>query len=666
MRKARAPNPRLYLLMLIILFFLNAFTVYADQITNADTPYIYGEESFLRRIAEKAEGRTPIGLVLSGGSARAFAHIGVLRRMEELGIVPDYIVANSMGSIVGLLYGAGFSPDQIDTIIRTTNIAELFKLALPIRGGLIDTAKFTGLISRYTGNPDISELPIPVMVLCEDLKTKRQVWIGEGDFLTVIQASYALPFYFNPVKYGDHLLIDGGVANLVPLDTAYKYSDCIIASTTFYQNPQLNLRNPITNINVALDIGKSRTGVAQIKKYNPLWIRCDVESFSFMEFDSMGEIQTAGYHSADAMSGELKALPASGIGDDLREIRRNHTEKIEEEVFEYHYLESLPVVTPVLLVSIQLKTFYESEGNTYLNRDLQYTGGIDFSAGFFNVNTGLGGGIDMGDGDIFPLYNITLSHDFTRFLRAEAAYTLRFEPEEFTEYNAPEDLFRSADLYAGLQVVPIASTHFKQDVSLSAEASFRGIDDLNKSLLTVRAGLTADSRPSSEENYSAELSVGYQLSDLSGPVHPGETQWFVQGGMSLPVPGTAGLLLLKGRGFGRMGMGDGYPVPYYFHDGMRSSLGEGSYDEVKFASADLILNPYRFRPAFAETIMVKEIELGIFGSAGVFDRFLWSSGVSLSFDMSLIGLKPLRIRTYTAYEKLSSGITGGILLIQKF
>ena len=136
---------------------------------------------------KRAEGREPVGLVLSGGSARAFAHIGVLRRMEEIGVVPDFIVANSMGSIVGLLYGAGFSPDQIAEIIQSTDIGSLFKIKLPLKRRYHRCQQvLPGLLYNYVGDIDLSEMPIPVMVLCEDLKTKRQVRIAEGDLMTVI------------------------------------------------------------------------------------------------------------------------------------------------------------------------------------------------------------------------------------------------------------------------------------------------------------------------------------------------------------------------------------------------------------------------------------------------------------------------------------------------
>jgi len=77
------------------------------------SPIEIGIDFFEQRIAAGSKEERPLGLLLSGGSARAYAHIGVLRRLEEANIVPDFIVANSMGAIVAILYAAGFSPDVL-------------------------------------------------------------------------------------------------------------------------------------------------------------------------------------------------------------------------------------------------------------------------------------------------------------------------------------------------------------------------------------------------------------------------------------------------------------------------------------------------------------------------------------------------------------------------
>ena len=101
--------------ILLLALFLS-FSIFAEEqstigdIVYSDIPISYGEAQFRERILERTNGeRDPIGLVLTGGSARAFAHLGVLKYLEEEGVEPDYIVSNSMGSIIGMLYAAGLN-----------------------------------------------------------------------------------------------------------------------------------------------------------------------------------------------------------------------------------------------------------------------------------------------------------------------------------------------------------------------------------------------------------------------------------------------------------------------------------------------------------------------------------------------------------------------------
>ncbi|MFW6209493.1 MAG: patatin-like phospholipase family protein, partial [Spirochaetota bacterium] len=221
-------------------FVAAAFTLPASEseasLLLSDHPIILGESDFIKRIETPLSGRDePLGLLLSGGSARAFAHIGVLKRLEEAGYAPDFIVTNSMGSIVGLLYGAGFSPDAILSLFQTFEPSSLFEPEIPLRGGILNPGNFIELIEELVPYRDLSELPIPVLVVCEDLRTKRRVVLAEGNFSTVLAASFALPFYFPPQNLVNLRLIDGGVTNLAPMEVPYTYSDTVLVSTTFYE-----------------------------------------------------------------------------------------------------------------------------------------------------------------------------------------------------------------------------------------------------------------------------------------------------------------------------------------------------------------------------------------------------------------------------------------------
>lgn len=295
--------------ILLLIFFLITLVVYSyepiaetEELYFKDIPIYYGLEKTNIRLENNTE---PIwALNLSGGSARAFAHIGVLKRLEKDGLRPDVIITNSMGSIVGLAYAAGMSVSDIEDMVKTLKLSEFFDIVFPLKGGLIDLHRFEALMFALFGEMDLSETAIPVFVVTEDLKSKRQIILSEGNLVKVLKASFALPFYFEPVNIENFRLIDGGTTALVPINPFNDLLPNMVVSSTFYA-AEVNLKNPITILNVSMDISKSRRSVKQIKEFKPFLIRCDVEEISFMAFDKGEEIISAGYDSADNVFPDL-------------------------------------------------------------------------------------------------------------------------------------------------------------------------------------------------------------------------------------------------------------------------------------------------------------------------------------------------------------------------
>lgn len=311
----------LYLFSFALIFIVSGYShseIYSpidsgDYLFKKDIPIFLGLDNTLARLENSGKDHKIWALNLSGGSARALAHIGVLKRLEEEGLRPDVIITDSMGSIVGLTYASGMRVEDIEEIINSITLSHYFDLVFPSRGGIISVRRFRALIKTIFGDLDISETPIPVFVVTEDIKTKRQVILSKGYFNDVLAASFALPVYFNPVDFCDYRLIDGGISNLVPLKPFHPFLPDIVVSSTFY-NVELNLKNPVTILNVSMDISKTRKAVKQIKEYSPFLIRCDVEKISYMAFDSSEEIIKKGYESCnDEMDDLLKYLSERDI-----------------------------------------------------------------------------------------------------------------------------------------------------------------------------------------------------------------------------------------------------------------------------------------------------------------------------------------------------------------
>lgn len=293
-------------------------------------PIFIGEEGLVARARALAEGGEPFGLVLSGGSARAYAHIGVLKALEEAGIRPDYLVSDSMGAIIALLYGAGVSPEDIERLFGAFPAMSLFDLELPLQGGFVDSASFKALIRALAGELDLADLPLPILIICEDLVTRRQVRIASGDFTTMMAASFVLPGVFRPVRLGSFVLVDGGAIGLVPVEAAYRYGGRVAVSTALYDR-ELDYGNAFVDLNRAIDIAKTRRSVEELLARRPPVIRCDVEGLSFMQFSKPREVAARGYESARALLPDLLALsPPRPLPPALLERRAYFHERIGE------------------------------------------------------------------------------------------------------------------------------------------------------------------------------------------------------------------------------------------------------------------------------------------------------------------------------------------------
>ena len=304
--------------VLLILLGLEAFggtltALQREELFSIDIPIEYGAEGLLQRLETRRREGPLLALHLSGGSARAFAHIGVLRRLEEQGVYPQVIATTSMGSIIGLLYAAGVPLEVIEDVLQTLDYGSLFTLKLPASGGIMDPRGLLAAAQALVGNPDLADLPIPIVVICEDLRSMRRVLISRGPFITVLQAAIAIPGALDPVRLEDFVLIDGGITNLVPIGPLTGLADFDICATALYDR-DLEPNNPVTVLSMAINIAKSRTAVSDIKSYSPFLIRSDVEQLTYMDYRELPQIIEKGYEAAAARSKELqRELESAGF-----------------------------------------------------------------------------------------------------------------------------------------------------------------------------------------------------------------------------------------------------------------------------------------------------------------------------------------------------------------
>ena len=159
-----------------------------------------------------------LGLALGAGSARGWAHIGVIRALEERGIKPDIICGTSIGALVGAAYASGELArlEKWATGLAWTTVVRLMDLTWR-PGGLIRGARLFTLFSTILEDRDIADLPVPYGAVATELYSGRELWLRSGKLLDAVRASCAMPGLFTPVVRDGTVLVDGGLVNPVPV-----------------------------------------------------------------------------------------------------------------------------------------------------------------------------------------------------------------------------------------------------------------------------------------------------------------------------------------------------------------------------------------------------------------------------------------------------------------
>ncbi|HET7363668.1 MAG TPA: patatin-like phospholipase RssA [Burkholderiales bacterium] len=158
-----------------------------------------------------------IGLALGSGSARGWAHIGVIRALEERGIKFDLICGTSIGALVGAVHASG-QLQQLEDWVTSLVWSKVMRLMdLTWKGGLIRGHRLFSLFRATFQDLDLAELATPFGAVATELSSGREVWLRHGKLLDVVRCSCAMPGFFTPVVHQGTLLVDGGLVNPVPV-----------------------------------------------------------------------------------------------------------------------------------------------------------------------------------------------------------------------------------------------------------------------------------------------------------------------------------------------------------------------------------------------------------------------------------------------------------------
>jgi NTE family protein len=308
----------------------------------ACTPTATAQE---RNDDERSVDRPRIGVVLGGGGARGAAHIGVLRELERLRVPVDAIAGTSMGAIVGGLYAAGMTPQEIEELVANLDWAEVFQDAprredlsyrrkqddvdfpvdfelglnrgrLQLPKGLIQGQKLSPLLRELTLDvahiSDFDELPTPFRAVASDIETGEPVVLAEGDLMLAIRASMSAPGFFAPVVVEDRMLVDGGLVGNLPIETIKDMGvDVIIAvdvAFPLYSREELDSAVGITGQVLTILISKETERQIATLGEDDILIRPQLGDFGSTNFAQITEAIQPGAEAALSQYEELRAL----------------------------------------------------------------------------------------------------------------------------------------------------------------------------------------------------------------------------------------------------------------------------------------------------------------------------------------------------------------------
>ncbi len=246
--------------------------------------------------------RGKTGLVLSGGGARGFAHLGVLRHLEEIGFPIEGIAGTSMGGVIGGLYAAGVGIDRIevmanDKILRDFwDVSTVRFLGVVFRDGMASSEGFERWLTKALGNKTFEDLPIPLVVTATDLATGDLVLLREGPMVPALRASATVPGFFAPAALRNYFLVDGGLILNVPTEAAdlIGLENVLVVDTSLHKRGEVLTRAPsaLKALYLSLEIQgdylqskKEKTGDFILRAYHP-----DIVIFEFNRWKEAWEV----------------------------------------------------------------------------------------------------------------------------------------------------------------------------------------------------------------------------------------------------------------------------------------------------------------------------------------------------------------------------------------
>jgi len=247
-------------------------------------------------------------IALSGGAAHGFAHVGVLRALDETGIRPDGIVGTSAGSVVGALYAGGIRGAALVGAALDLQREQVIEFTYPNRG-FVTGQRLQDYIDRRLGDRPIERLDLPFVAVATDLRSGRLVAFNRGDTGTAVRASSSVPAVFQPLEMGGGEYVDGGLVSPVPVRVARALGADIVIAVDVTRQPGEEKQFDSTGalINQSIIIMEHALATNELKEAD-IVIHPDLREVPSTSFDQRAEAIAVGERAARAALPRIREL----------------------------------------------------------------------------------------------------------------------------------------------------------------------------------------------------------------------------------------------------------------------------------------------------------------------------------------------------------------------
>lgn len=251
------------------------------------------------------EKKYKTGLVLSGGGARGFAHLGVIQALNEAGIFPDVISGTSAGAIVGVLIADGYTPEEIMKFPNSSKWFNYIRPTMP-RDGLLQISGVIRILRDNLRAKTFEELKIPLFVTATNLNHGRIEYFSSGELLQPVIASASIPVLFKPVIINEFCYVDGGVLDNLPIKPVEGKCDFIVGSFVNPTGYEENISNLIQIAERTFLLNVSKEVLEKSKRFDLFVAPQELRNFKILDPDKSEELFLIGYKATKQKLKEMK------------------------------------------------------------------------------------------------------------------------------------------------------------------------------------------------------------------------------------------------------------------------------------------------------------------------------------------------------------------------